>query len=465
MADQQGRFLTGSTMGHVVRMTATGATGITFVFLVDAANLFWISKLGDPLLMAAIGFAFAIQFFTVSIGVGMMIATTAIVSRSVGAGELAQAREQATSATVMTFVVQALTALVVVALREPLLRLAGAEDEALRLASRYLALSLPSLAIMAVGLCGSAALRAVGDGARAMYITLSGGFTAMLLDPVLIYGLGLGLDGAAFGIWVFRCVMAFVALWFCIRAHDLLARPNLPAVRQTAPRFAAVALPAILTQMAAPAGNYLLTGVIAGFGDAAVAAWAVINRLTVVAYGGLFSLAGAIGGIFGQNYGAKLYDRLRSTYRDAVIFCVIYALVTWALLVAVSGAVADGFGLSGEAAQILRAFTHVGAGGFVFAGLLFVCNAAFNTLGRPTRASVLNWIKETALMWPAALWLADPFAAQGVVYAQALVGALVGLLAVVWGWRYVQAIGHQITPSVDLGTRRAYRDVNRYRRR
>ena len=40
------RFLTGSTMGHVVRMTATGAFGITFVFLVDAANLVWISQLG-----------------------------------------------------------------------------------------------------------------------------------------------------------------------------------------------------------------------------------------------------------------------------------------------------------------------------------------------------------------------------------------------------------------------------------
>ena len=39
----EGRFLTGSTMGHVVRMSATGAFGITFVFLVDAANLFWLS--------------------------------------------------------------------------------------------------------------------------------------------------------------------------------------------------------------------------------------------------------------------------------------------------------------------------------------------------------------------------------------------------------------------------------------
>jgi|TARA_B110000908_G_scaffold172744_1_gene242657 hypothetical protein len=44
-------------MGHVVRMTATGALGITFVFLVDAANLLWILQLGQPKLVAAIGFA------------------------------------------------------------------------------------------------------------------------------------------------------------------------------------------------------------------------------------------------------------------------------------------------------------------------------------------------------------------------------------------------------------------------
>lgn len=52
---EPGRFLHGSAMGHVVRMTMTGAVGITFVFLVDAAGLFWVSRLGDPRLVAAIG--------------------------------------------------------------------------------------------------------------------------------------------------------------------------------------------------------------------------------------------------------------------------------------------------------------------------------------------------------------------------------------------------------------------------
>jgi Na+-driven multidrug efflux pump len=90
-AEGQGRFLTGSTLGHVVRMTATGAVGITFVFIVDAANLLWVSQLGDKQLVAAIGFAYAVQFFSVSVAVGLMIAATAVVSRSIGGGDRAAA--------------------------------------------------------------------------------------------------------------------------------------------------------------------------------------------------------------------------------------------------------------------------------------------------------------------------------------------------------------------------------------
>ena len=64
MADTKGRFLTGSTMGHIMRMTITGTAGITFVFIVDAINLFWISWLNDVRLISAMGFSFSIQFFS-----------------------------------------------------------------------------------------------------------------------------------------------------------------------------------------------------------------------------------------------------------------------------------------------------------------------------------------------------------------------------------------------------------------
>ena len=89
-------------MGHVIRMTMTGAAGITFVFLVDLVNLFWISQLGDPKLVAAIGYAFAVQFFSVSTGIGLMIAATVMVSKRIGMGQRERARREATSSMMIT---------------------------------------------------------------------------------------------------------------------------------------------------------------------------------------------------------------------------------------------------------------------------------------------------------------------------------------------------------------------------
>lgn len=464
-AEAQGRFLSGPTMGHVVRMTLTGAAGITFVFVVDAANLFWLSQLGEPILMAAIGYAFAIQFFTVSIGVGLMIATTALVSRSIGRGERALAREQGTAGVLLTMLVQAVTAGLVILFRHELLASAGAEGAALDLAARYVALSMPSLVIMAIGLCGSAVLRADGLARQAMMVTMGGGLIMLGLDPFLIYVLELGLDGAALSIWIFRIIMASLAIWFGGFRNPLLARPDPRLLLRHGPGLLRVALPAIVTQMATPFGNFLLTGLIAVYGDTAVAAWAVINRLTVVAFGGLFSLAGAIGGIFGQNFGARQFARLRQTYRDAALFCVLYAGGVWLILWALTGQIAAGFGLTGEAAQVLAAFTGIGALSFTLGGLLFVSNAAFNTLGRPVWASVQSWLRECLFLWPAAIWLSGLHAAQGVIYAQALVGVIMGVIAGWLGWRFVRGIGDGPLPEVNLRERRAWRDPNRWRRR
>ncbi|SEP13937.1 putative efflux protein, MATE family [Salinihabitans flavidus] len=435
---RRGRFLDGSTMGHVARMTLTGAMGITFVFLVDLANLFWLSQIGEPILIAAIGFAFAIQFFTVQIGVGLMIAATAVISRRIGMDDPERARHEATASAVLSVLAQTIVTVLVVVFRVPLLELVGATGETLALASRYLLISMPSLIIMAAGMAGQGALRAEGEGRRSMYVTLTSGAVAMMADPFLILGLELGLDGAAWGVVLSRVVMVVQALRFAIIRHDLFAPPALWAVRRAALPFVAVALPAILTQMAAPFGNYLLTGVIAGFGDAAVAAWAVVNRVTVVAFGGIFSLSGAIGGIFGQNYGARLHDRLRMTYRDAMMFCAAYTFTAWMLLLVSMEYVIDGFGLPPDGAEVYKAFARIGAGSFIFIGAFFVSNAAFNNLGKPGRSTLVNWLRDGVLILPAAWWLADLAGAPGVVYAQALVGGVMGIVSALWGWWFLR---------------------------
>lgn len=88
---QAAKFTTGSTLRHVIVMTATGSIGLIAIFLVDALNLFYISLLGVQELAAAIGFSATLLFFTVSVAIGMTIACGALVSRCLGRGNREEA--------------------------------------------------------------------------------------------------------------------------------------------------------------------------------------------------------------------------------------------------------------------------------------------------------------------------------------------------------------------------------------
>ena len=435
-----GRFTTGSTMRHVAVMTMTGMAGLTFMFLVDFVTLLYVSLLGDETLTAGVGFAWGVQFFTISIGIGAAIAATALVARAIGARERERARKSASSALVITVAMLIVAAILVVAFRKDIVTVIGATGDAHDVASRFLMISVPSLPFVGIGMITSSILRAVGDARRAMTVTMCGGLAALALDPLFIFGLGLGVDGAAAAMVLSRMVSAAVGVAYCIRAHDLIAPPSLAAARAFARPFFAVAAPAMATQVSTPLGNLIFTWWMADHGDSAVAGWAVASRLTVLAFGGVFALSSAIGGIFGQNWGAGLAERVGTAYRDSVIFCAGYVALTWALLAIAAPYIVQGFGVSEAGASVVYAFCYVGAAGFMFNGMLFVANAAFNNLGRPLWSTGFNWTRD-ALVTPAALILMPAaFGAPGGVYAQAVAGVLVGAVAVVVGWRLAHSI-------------------------
>lgn len=440
MAQNEPRFVTGSTMRHVVIMTTTGSIGLMFMFLIDAATLFWVSQIGVERLVAALGFAWTIQFFTISFGLGMMIPTTALVSRALGAGDRKEARKHATSAMIITAGAQLFVAIIVVMFRHEILALSGAKGETAEIAARFLCFSVPSLPIMAFGLVGSSILRAEGDAFRAMSVTLFAGCIAMILDPLFIFTFGLGIDGAAFVIIISRSASAVLSLYYVVRIHDLAAKPSLKDIQATWRPFAIIAGPAVLTQLAAPFGNYLVTRFISEFGDSAVAGWAVIARITVLAFGGIFALSSAIGGIIGQNYGALKFERILKAYRDAMIFCFIYVLLVWLVLYASRHFIIDVFNLSGAGAEVVEAFMIWAAGGFIFTGFLFVSNAVFNNLGRPLWSTGFNWLKDAILMFPLGLLMAGWLNAPGVIYAQALSGVIAGSFAAITGWYFIKSL-------------------------
>lgn len=440
MAAEQGKFVTGSLMRHVVTMSLSGAMGLSFTFLVDFLALWWISQLRVEAMIAAVGIAGTIQFAVMSIAIGMMIGAVALVSRTIGMGERARARRIATTGIVLMALAQAVVSAVIWILRHEVLIASGAQGEVLDLAEHFLSVTLPSMPMIAVGIAAAALLRAVGDAWRSMAVTMVAGGIAVMLDPLLIVWMGWGVTGAAISIVVARGAMCVLGLWFAIRTHDILARPTAEDVVTYYRPYLAIALPAIATQLSTPFGNWILTREIAQFGESAVAGWGVVMRLTILAFGGIFALSGAIGGIIGQNFGARRPDRVGEAYWAALKFCAAYTLVTWALMAALTGPIASSFGLSAEGEAVVRTFTHYAAFAFIFTGALFVANATFNNLARPLWSTAANWFRDGLLMLPAGMALAAFAGAEGVVWANAIVNVIAGSVAAWLAWRYIQSL-------------------------
>ena len=437
------KFVTGSTMRHVVVMTAAGSFGLVAIFIVDFLNLFYISLLGEAELAAAIGYAGSLLAFNIAIGIGLSIAASALVSRQLGAGNKPQARRIAATALIFLLAVSFVMIVVQWALIGPMLDALGAAGRTKSIATGFLQIVIPSMPLLMVGMLTAALLRAVGDARRSMLVTVAGGIASAMFDPLFIFGFGLDVTGAAISTVLSRTVLAAVGLHGAIRVHDLIGKPDLGSLLGDIRSLLSIAVPAVATNVATPAGNAYVTASIADFGDAAVAGWAIIGRLIPIAFGSLFALSGAIGPILGQNFGAGRTDRVRQALKDSLVFIVIYSVLVWAVLYFLQGFIIALFQASEIAADLIQFFCTYAAGSFLFAGALFVANAAFNNLGYATYSTAFNWGRAIIGTIPF-VWIGAHVAgAEGVIAGWSIGGIIFGIAAAMTAFH----VTGQLTPA------------------
>ncbi|TXH98593.1 MAG: MATE family efflux transporter [Pseudorhodobacter sp.] len=365
------------------------------------------------------------------------IAVSALVARAVGMRDTAAAREKATNGLILGILLGVVFAAVVWAFLPGFVRLLGATGRTADLAVHFLAIVVPSQPFLLIGMIGGAILRSHGDARRAMMATVWGALANAALDPVLIFALDWGLTGAAVASVVSRVVIAAMALLPIIRHYGGFDRPTLAGVSADAAPVFGIAGPAILTQLATPVGQAIVTRMVAGFGEAAVAGMAIAGRLTPVALGIIFAMSGAVGPIIGQNYGAGKMDRVRRAYLDALIFTGIVVALTTVILFVLRAPIADMFHAEGLTRELLYLFCGPLCLLFFFNGAIFVANAACNNLGAPLTSTAINWGRHTLGTVPFALWLGGIWGAGGVLIGQAAGGVVFGLLAIWLGLRTI----------------------------
>jgi Na+-driven multidrug efflux pump len=193
----------------------------------------------------------------------------------------------------------------------------------------------------------------------------------------------------------------------------------------------AIAVPAVLTNLATPVANAYTMRIFSHFGEAVVAAFAIVDRLNPMAFGVLFALSAAVGPIMGQNLGAKLILRVRQVLTDCFTFAAIYVLVVSVLLRLAAPFIVALFHAQGETARLVTFVCAYGGVLWFFLGAIFVTNAAFNNLGFPLVSTLFNWGRATLGTLPFVTIGAARFGPEGGYLGLIIGSALFGILAVI----------------------------------
>jgi Na+-driven multidrug efflux pump len=267
-----------------------------------------------------------------------------------------------------------------------------------------------------------------------MASTLTGGLVNAVLDPILIFGLDMGIAGAAWASVGARFAVLLVAAYGVTAQTKIMGRFKAKAFGRDILRIGEIAGPAILTNVATPFGNAYVVTSMAAFGDDAVAGFSIIGRIIPVVFGAIFALSGAVGPVIGQNVGAEKFDRVRRALLDAAILSTGVVLLASAILYLLHEPITRAFGASEGATALFSFFATFVAVLFVFSGAQFIANAAFNNLGRPLWSSYVNWGRVTVgtipLVWLGGQWLGP----EGVLLGQAIGGVIFGAGAFYVAW-------------------------------
>jgi putative MATE family efflux protein len=432
------RFLSGSIMRHVVLMTLTGAVGLMSLFMVDLADLYFLSLLQNTDVTAAIGYAGTIGFANLSIGIGIGISSAALVARNLGAGNVDRAKDFATTTLMFSIIMSGIYTLFVAFSADYLLRLLGAQGEALTQAKRFIWTLTPGFIMLSAAVSCSFSLRGLGDARRAMYITLAIAVLTAIADPIFIFWFGLGMQGAAIANVIAEAFGLAMGLHGLAVVHKYLKPFSFTALKRDIKPIWAIAFPAMLTQLATPFAVAYTTYSVAPFGNEAVAASAIVGRLVPVAFGMIFSLSGSVGPIIGQNFGARKLERVTQTLIDGLKFSAIYTLITSAILFAFRHQIADVFQASGRTKELVVFFCTWIALSWAFAGAQFVSNAACNNLGKATHSTWFNWAKATLGTIPFAIVGGTYYGPEGIMAGIAIGSVIFGIASVWWAFRIVK---------------------------
>nr|WP_255351042.1 MATE family efflux transporter [Methanosarcina sp. MTP4] len=390
--------------------------------------------------IGGLAIAFPIQMLALGIGIGLGVGGASVISRALGAKELNKAEKTlGTAFSLAIFLGLAYTAVGLYFL-DPLLELFGATEGIMPYARDYLEITLAGSVVFTLGIAAEDLVRAEGNARYAMFGMLLGAGLNILLDPVFIFGFGMGVKGAA----IATVIAQFVSMTFLLR-YFLAGKGSVPfkiRMLKTDPGISREMLAIGISPLIIEASNSVMMIFVNNAlgtygGDVSIAAFGIIHRLIMFIFLPMLGISFGLQPIIGYNYGAKQFSRVVESVKVALKLSTLLSLAGFLLFFLFPEQILSIFSPDAELAAVGTNAMRIVVLVLPFISFQVIGTTVFQALGMPKPAFILSLARQLLFLLPLVLVLPKFYGLNGVWAAFPIsdfmaFGLAVGLL---W-WEY-----------------------------
>ena len=397
----------------------------------NLADTFFIARTGDPMLVAGVSLCSPLFMLLMAVGNIFGQGGSSLISRLLGGGDRDSARRVSAFCFWTSLLTGAAIGTLLLLLKEPALRLLGAETETIGHAGAYYGVLAAAAPLMILSFIHTNLMRSEGMSTQSMICTVSGSLLNIALDPLFISVLGWGAQGAALATVLGYALTDALSLLIVLKKSAALSvDPRLSRVRRSELRqILGVGIAAALTNIASSFCVILMNRFLLPFGSEKIAAQGIALKVTMIVQ--LILVGFSFGGVplFGYLYGAQEPEKLKRLLRFCTRFLCGLALAESLAVILLAEPLMRAFigdaGIVADGAQMLR----WQVAGMVCCAVVLLYTCLFQATGKAQQALAMSLSRQGLLF--AAVFLIATAAAQyaGYLAAQPVSDALSAVLA------------------------------------
>ena len=404
--------------------------------------------------MALSGISAIFPVMLIVMGFGMLIGIGAgvLVSINLGKHDQNKAEQVLGSSFLLMLLVSVVITIIGFSIKGPLLRSFGATAETIGYANDYLDIILAGTVFQVVGFSLNNIIRSEGNAHTAMLSMLISAGTNLVLDPIFIFGFGMGVKGAAYATVISMIVLTiWVILHFrSSKAVVRLKTENIVFDRIILLEIIAIGMAPFFMQIANSLVQGLLnTKLIAFGGDLAVGAMGIVNSMATMIVMAIVAINMASQPIISFNYGAKSYQRVKDTLRIALIAATGIAVFAFVMVETLPGAVVKLFNsLDAGLLDLGKEGLRLGLMALPFVGFQVVAGNFFQSMGKAKIAVILTLLRQVIILIPLIFLLPNYLGLKGIWLSMPIsdfCSAIVVVFILVNHWKKLSALSE--TPN------------------